>query len=284
MKKIVIISDIHCHQYLFNLVLEDIDKDVSEYIFLGDYITDGPFANEILAMVKARGNYIIAGNREVDIANYDGAKWDKKARYRSKEFTYRELTTENIDFIKKLPIYQVIKVEEKKICLAHGTPYNVKEYVFADSFLLFDKLIKDFDCDVYLFGHQHRPFKTMYKNRLFINPGSINTPLDGRSSSKYGILMIDENISYLQKEIFYDWWQASDYYINSNYFLACPEWANLLIYVLRDGVDYRKLFVKKILTLQSDATIICRRRWQNIFVEFMKEYNLPIIKGGEQSD
>ena len=284
MKKIAIISDIHSHQGLFEAVLNEVDDVVDEYIFLGDYITDGPNANEVLRLVQKYGDYIIAGNREVDLANYDGYRWHERVRYKSKEFTYRELSKASCDFIKKLPIYQIIEAGNKRICLAHGSPYDVREAVFDKSYALFDKLIADFACDVYLFGHQHRPFQIKYRGCWFINPGSVNTPLDQRATSKYGILTIDDEITYEAKEIVYDWDAAAEYYINSDYLLVCPEWANLLIYVLRDGIDYRKLFVEKLLATRNDATVVCRLEWHRIFQEFMNEWRLAIITGENYYD
>ncbi len=281
MTKIAIIGDIHCHQYLFELVLKDINNEVDEYIFLGDYITDGPNANEILNVIKKKSKNVILGNREVDMINYSEQKKTDVVRYRSKLFTFDEISEENIDFLKRIPLYQIIGVKNKRICFSHASPYNVKDEVLANDYQLFDKLIADFDCDVYLFGHQHRPFFLEYKKKFFINPGSVNTPLDGRATSKYGILIIDEAIKYEQKEIVYNWQMASDYYLHSNYFDECPEWSNLLIYILRDGIDYRKLFVKKILREKNNWDQLTKEEWHRFFVDFMKKYNLPIIRKEE---
>ena len=51
MKKIAIINDIHSNYLLLKLVLEDIKKyNVDDFIFCGDYITDG-FDNEIVFLI-----------------------------------------------------------------------------------------------------------------------------------------------------------------------------------------------------------------------------------------
>ncbi len=278
MKKIAVIGDIHCHLQLFEQVINEVDGQVDDYIFLGDYITDGPHANEILNIVKNRSENVILGNREVDIINYDEQKIINSVRYRSKMYTLKEINNENLGFLKKLPIYQIIEIKNKRICFCHGSPYHVKDEVFNKSLTLFDRLIADFDCDVYLFGHQHRPFYLEYRKRIFINPGSVNSPLDGRATCKYGILEIAENIVYHQKEIVYDWHIAKKYYLESDYFKACPEWSNLLIYILRDGIDYRKLFIDKVLQARIDWEHLHEDEWHNLFVEFMKKYNLKIIK------
>lgn len=283
MKKIAIISDIHCHLFLFEKALEDIKKrGIDEFVFLGDYISDGPNGDKIINIVKALSQNVVYGNREYDMANYDGVVWEGNPRYRNKLFTYNELSDENKSYIKKLPIYKIIQVDDKKICFSHGTPYQVDGQVLANSYDLFDKLIMDFNCDIYLFGHQHRPFCVEYRKKLFINPGSINTPLDGKATSKYGILTINDDVTYELVEYAYSFEEVKNYYVESDYFQACLAWANLLIYALRDGVDYRRLFIKHANEFARNNDLdpkqeITEEVWNGLFFDFMQKNNLKLI-------
>ena len=283
MKKIAVISDIHGHLFLFNKILENAkQRDVNKHMFLGDYISDGPNADKIISKIKQLSNDVVYGNREFDINNYDGISWQNNPRYRNKLYAYNDLSDDNKKYLKTLPIYKIIKVEGKKICLSHGTPYQVDGKALIDSYFLFDKLINDFDCDIYLFGHQHRPFFTKYENRLFINVGSVNTPLDGKATSKYGLLTIDDEVKYELVEYNYQFKEVKNYYVESDYFNECLAWANLLIYALRDGVDYRRLFIKFSHEYAKQNNLdpkrdISEEVWHGLFFDFMQKNNLKVI-------
>ena len=58
---------------------------------------------------------------------------------------------DNLDFIKKNGITKTVIIEGVKICISHGSPYNVRDLVYYDSYSLFERLINDFNADVYLF-------------------------------------------------------------------------------------------------------------------------------------
>lgn len=67
--KIGIISDIHSNIYAFKACTEYLEKQgCKEYIFLGDYISDTPYARETLdylyEFVKMHTCHLLRGNRE----------------------------------------------------------------------------------------------------------------------------------------------------------------------------------------------------------------------------
>jgi predicted phosphodiesterase len=81
--------------------------------------------------------------------------------------------------MKVLPIYLIEEIEGIRILISHGTSYSTKGEFNIDDNNFLDKLIRDFDCNVYVFDHTHCPFFKEYKNRYFINPGSVGMPADG---------------------------------------------------------------------------------------------------------
>ncbi len=285
MKKIAVLSDIHSNEYLFKEILKDLEKEnIDDYIFLGDYVTDGPNANQILEKIKKMSKNVITGNREKDLANYFGNGWEDNVRFKNMLYTYQELTTDNLEYLKKLPLYQIIEINGVKICYSHGTPYQVDEDILDEDFEKFDRLIADFACDVYLFGHQHRPFAVNYRNCWFINPGSVSIPLDNQPTSKYGILLLGEKIAYQQKSILYNLPELKKYYMQSDYFESCFEWANLLFYAHRDAIDYRTKFINEIINQMMIENIqntkkISQEMWKKTFFEFMEKHNLEMIGG-----
>ncbi len=62
--KVAVMSDIHANMVAFNWALSDVKKeDVDEYVFLGDYITDGEDSGLVLEKIRELSSYVIRGNR-----------------------------------------------------------------------------------------------------------------------------------------------------------------------------------------------------------------------------
>lgn len=62
------------------------------------------------------------------------------------------------------------------------------------------KYAKENNIDFVVFGHTHIPTYETIDNITFINPGSLTYPRDG-SDKSFGILTIDDNISYEEIKI-----------------------------------------------------------------------------------
>ena len=63
--RIAVLSDIHANIVALEEVLKDAkEQKVDEYIVLGDIITDLPFTNETIDIIKELTPYVIKGNRE----------------------------------------------------------------------------------------------------------------------------------------------------------------------------------------------------------------------------
>ena len=280
MKKIAIVSDIHANYYCFEKVLEDIKKlNINTIVFLGDYITDGFENNEVLNILK-NYEYVIAGNREISIAHYDGKSWDESSQFKNMLYTYNDLNKDNMKYIKSLPIYKIFSIYKKTICICHGSPFKANEIVYHDSFDIFDKLIKNYPADIYFFGHMHQAYLTNYMSKFFINPGSVTLPADF-PTIKYGIFDF-ETMSYEQKNICYDFNILKNYYTSNSHFKENREWYNILIHTNNTGIDYICAFINFISKKANEKHIDIQSRipnelWHSSFLDFMKENNLAIF-------
>jgi len=257
--KIALFADIHSNYLVFKKAFENTkNMNIDKYIFLGDYVTDGFDANKILDIIKSVDGYVISGNREATIIDYHNNKnenWNK--------------------YIQTLPIYKIITINDKKICISHGAPYNVREVVDKDSYDIFDKLIKDYNCDIYLFGHRHKYYCANYKGKYFINPGSIGLPTKGLPF-KYGILNITDKIEYEKMEINYEYKELEDYYKNSDYYNKVTIWCSLLLEVFKSGENHIEKFMNFVQTKAKNSHIdISNNIPDDLFVvaynEYMKE-------------
>lgn len=247
--KVAIFSDIHSNFLVFNKALEDAKKnDIDLYLFLGDYIADGFDDNLILDAIKSKNMYAINGNREYSVINYDKVKNNELKefeQYRSLIYCCEHLNKENLEFIKTLDMYKIIDIEGKKICMSHSRPDALESCIIHNSYKEFDKLIENYPADIYIFGHQHKWFCTKYKEKHFLNPGSIGLPRNGLPYN-YGILEIDEDIKFIKKEVHYEYAKLEKYYRNSDYYKFATIWCELLLKVMKEGHNYPFYFVTKI--------------------------------------
>ena len=239
--KLAVFSDVHSNIYGLKIALEDAKRNnVDKYIFLGDYITDGYLSNEILDLVKLYGDYVIIGNRERYILNYDSSRKEYK-NYKTISCTYESLDIEKIEYIKTLKEEEYIEVNNYKILIIHGDKY----FIDSDN-LDFDSIIKNHDdFDICLFGHLHFYSDVFYKGKRFINPGSVGIPADG-PSYKYCILDIKDDYSVELREF-----DTKDSYqdllveyLYSDYYRINPIWSNLVLGTIKYGKDFCYDFIK----------------------------------------
>lgn len=275
MPKIAIINDIHCNYLTLKKALNYLkDKNIDKYIICGDSITDGYENNLVIDTIKKLNPIIINGNRELSIINYNERDWQNSLQYASMLYTYDTLSKENKEYLKTLPTYKITTIAGFKFCISHGSPYHVRDLIKVSDTAIFAKLIKDFNCDIYLFAHTHKPFYKEFKGKTFINVGSF-LPAMKKPVATMGILSINnKKINYKLIEINYTAEEIKNYYIGSPLYQKCPEWCNLLIWEYINGIDYCNDFIKY---LNKRYKIIDNNTWKIGFPKYMAEKQLDIF-------
>lgn len=280
--KIAVISDCHSNIIALNDALNDAKKNnVEKYIFLGDYITDGEDSNDTLDIVKKVADYLILGNREKYILNYDDSK-RKFNNYKPIANTYNNLREDNINYIKTLKTFEIININNYKILMIHGDTYKNNSIT-----MMFDKIIEQHeDFDICLFGHTHQYLDMKYKGRRFINPGSIGIPTD-YPTYKYCIIDITDKVTVELREFKTDnsFNYLKEKYLNTNYYKENPIWSDLLLKSIKDGQNYCSIFIKLINSKISNTNINVDQFntiWNDAYIEFCKNYNeLDFLKFNE---
>lgn len=270
MKKIAILNDIHGNLYLLNKALDYLkDKNISLYLVCGDFLTDGPDDNKIIDTLKSIPSIIILGNREEYILNISKDIKRLNVKMNPMYYTYLNLTRENLSFLKTLKITDTINIDNKSICISHGSPYKTRDIIDKNSTNIFDNLQLDYPSDIYLFAHTHTYFNIVYNNKLFINSGAVSCYMGEKSVSTFGILTINDSLtSYEQVELPINFEQVKNYYYKSNYYKAFPEWTNIILYVLKYGISYNSLFSE-----EYDSTLSLKENYNN----FIIKHNFPEI-------
>ena len=270
--KIAVLSDIHSNIYGLRLALEDSKKhNVDKYVFLGDYITDGYISNEILDLVKIYGDYVIIGNREKYILNYDPSRKEYD-NYKTISCTYESLNSDSINYLKTLNEEELIELNNYKILIIHGDKY----FIEPDN-IDYDSIINDHeDFDICLFGHFHIFSDVLYKGKRFINPGSIGIPADG-PTYKYSILDLDDSFKLELREFntrdTYN--ELLNEFIESYYYRINPIWSNLVLRTIKYGkdccYDFIKLLKKRTNNREYSVSEF-NKIWAEVYNEFISTY------------
>lgn len=271
MEKVAILNDIHGNLYLLNKAIDYLrDKNISKYLICGDFLTDGPDDNKIIETIKSLPSEVIIGNREETILTINPHPVQLDDKHQQYYYVYKNLTKENLAYLKSLPITKTITVENKRICLSHGSPYQARDIITENSFSRFKSIIKDYPADTYVFAHTHEYFNTIYQDKLFLNSGAINCFIGKKCVTTFGILTISNSItSYEQVILPYNFNEVKKYYQESNYYQNFPEWSKIILYMLKDGINYNVKFSKGYDYSKS---------MQVNFNKFKFIYNLPTIK------
>ena len=244
--KYAVISDIHSNYFSLLQIIKDAkQKNIDKFIFLGDFITDGIYDNDVLELVKQYGTYVISGNREqyltsfLENNNYNSNYNNEKPLF----YSLNQLSVENREYIKSLPKEQLIEINNKKVLLLHGNNPSLTNY----NSKIFRELIENYDFNICLFGHTHVSSDFTYENHRFLNPGSCGIPADGPYYS-YGILSIDEDITFdlvhfSTRETFN---KLEELYKSSTYYKENTIWCELILGSIYEGKDVIEPFIKSI--------------------------------------
>ncbi len=181
--KVAFISDIHSNLESLEATLVDISKkNVDRIYFLGDAIgyLDNP--NGVVNLLRKYSIPGVIGNNDLDIISQNFK--DNKI----KEWTYKELTKENIQYLKNLPLTLNITIDNLNILLTHGSPNNIKEYLYEEEENTLEYLLQLKE-DILIVGHTHIPYIKTFKDKTIINTGSLGKPKHGSPKGTYGLIV-----------------------------------------------------------------------------------------------
>ena len=191
--RVGVIADIHSNIYAFKACMSRLESEgCEEYLFLGDYISDTPYARETMDYLYEvmnthkcfvlRGNreeYIIAQRKLIESGGKKGV-WIKNSASGNLLYTYERLTDKDIDFFESLPISMVYAPEGyPAITCCHGSWDNSRELLQHDGDNTKEWLEK-IETDYMICAHTHIVGTTVHEGKLYMNPGAagiaIGTP------------------------------------------------------------------------------------------------------------
>lgn len=75
----------------------------------------------------------------------------------------------NCDFETTAPYTRIIIAADKRLFIAHGHTFDVKE-----TYSKIIKIAESENADICLFGHTHMQYKSVINDMIMLNPGAVN--------------------------------------------------------------------------------------------------------------
>lgn len=270
--RIALISDIHGnYPALMNVVEDAALNNVDKMVFVGDYIFDLPFSNEVVrCLMKLENAHIIKGNKEAHLgtlANENQNNWTSDQLGGIYQ-TYRELAPDELSFLNELDDECRIEINsnlsiyaahvpcifeqqpDKTSCTSSNyhkrmlkRPFTHEQYLVEFNDIVNTNeckaLIDQINSNVIVFGHNHLQAFAYCGDKLIINPGSCGQPLDFNSDAAYTILEVaTDGLNVIERRVPYDVEAVIKQAKESVLYEKGRIWSELVFLALRCGRDY----------------------------------------------
>ncbi len=171
-----ILSDIHGDYSALQQAVNRLDHhhQVEQILCAGDLVGRGPQPDKVVQLIRERGIQTVRGNHD--------------------EWSYG-LSAENKDFLKELPLEWRSEIDGQSVFMCHGKPGNNLWGLYRDhiSNTLLNMMLVSLGVDVLITGHTHVPLYVRVNRGCVVNPGSLYTFSNVRSTSHtYGVLHLPD--------------------------------------------------------------------------------------------
>lgn len=185
-KHFAVISDVHGNYKALEAFLEYCSTHpVDGIIGLGDYLTDSPYPERTIALLKQMREqyqcYMVRGNRENYLLDnlHEDKGWKPSSASGCFYYTAGHLSQEDMEFLESMPEEMQVAIEGcPEIFICHGTPGNVRGNVDFNPELK-ESALQKIKENYLLGGHSH--IQEIYEcgGKTYLNPGSLGYALDG---------------------------------------------------------------------------------------------------------
>ena len=182
LEKVAIISDVHANKYALEKFLDILEKDpaIKFVLNLGDFLQIGPHPKEVTDVIMNDERFInILGNNELIVTEQLSVSTPEDESGHA-DWTKLQLGSELVAKIKEIPTSRTLTLNDKQVLMTHSRIYNedlsnIWEFPLLYSKKSFNKFVKDYPkaIDIVFFGHTHYQLYLHWKNKSFINPGSL---------------------------------------------------------------------------------------------------------------
>lgn len=193
-------ADVHSNAVALKAVLSALaESGVERILHAGDIVGYNPYPNETIELFKRNKIISIMGNHERALITGDTSGFNPYAKA-ALEWTRKVVLPDNSGYIKVLKNIESITIDAKRIVLAHGSPYDIDEYVYPEK--VTPELLSAANSDILILGHTHIQFKKEYPEGIIVNPGSVGQPRDGNPGAAFAVLDTESGKTELKRAVY----------------------------------------------------------------------------------
>ncbi len=192
MESFALISDVHGNLEALDSVLKVLNNQ--KIYCLGDVVGYGANPNEVIERLKSHGVEAILGNHDYAVVTGETGYFNSAAAIAIR-WTINNLTTENLEYLRRLPREQTFTTGAGNIYLAHGSPSdNLWEYVDPSTHSdLLDYYLRKLSAQMIGLGHTHVPYVWRGKAGVVANPGSVGQPRSGDNRTSFALVEMNQD-------------------------------------------------------------------------------------------
>jgi len=182
--KIAILSDIHGNLRALEAVVADMPS-IDMILCCGDMVGYYPDVNEVCALLRDMNALAVRGNHDAYLIGELHFDSTKASAYRP-EWARERLASNNLQWLKALPIEMRFSWDSLILTMRHASPWDEEMYLYADSPCLSEIRLQL--NEMLVIGHTHHPMMKNVGDGIVLNPGSVGQPRDGNPEASYAIL------------------------------------------------------------------------------------------------
>lgn len=190
--KLGLLGDIHGNDRALNAVLAAASLAGVEILLItGDLVGYYDAPGKAMDLLRSWDKHMVRGNHEDMLAI---ARSDPEFLGRVEEkygtglrTAIDELTRQQIDDLCNLPHPLDLTINEIRILLCHGAPWDVDLYVYPDAAPELLQRCANQDFDIVVMGHTHYPMCQKIGRTLLVNPGSVGQPRNRKPGAHWAL-------------------------------------------------------------------------------------------------
>jgi predicted phosphodiesterase len=217
---VLILSDLHSNLEALQAVLADAAGRYERIFCLGDVVGYGADPNAVTEWARAHTAAIVRGNHDKACTGLDSTDDFHPAARISAEWTGRQLTVENFDYLQRLPRGPLpVEGFGPGFDLSHGSPLDEDEYLITPADVA--PLRAYLETRLTFFGHTHvqggfllprggakriatsNTLELEADHFYLINPGSVGQPRDEDPRAAY-VIYTPEDRTIEYRRVVYD--------------------------------------------------------------------------------
>jgi len=203
MTRIALFSDVHGNSVALAAVRAAVDAEKPDAVVIaGDLVLNGPDpagSVDALREMEAAGAYILAGNTDIAVADFDYAAafpWMTDgipdAIVAAAEWAHDTIGAERVDWLRRLPSERRVRTEDDTLILGcHASPGSQTAGFdrVLDPNVIIERVART-DARVILCGHTHVPEVRDLGWKVIVNGGSAGYVFDGDPSASWALVEV----------------------------------------------------------------------------------------------